>query len=58
MGGKIREELSRELAAIDDMVEIITGRCVHDRITDAMLREILEATENMKGLLADAGVTA
>lgn len=51
MSTETREELSRELFAIDDMIEIITGRCKPDRITDAMLREIMDTTENMRKIL-------
>lgn len=49
----MKNQILKELAALDDMLSIVIERSNGDRVTDAMLREMLETTESLKRLVED-----
>lgn len=47
----MKEQILKEIAALDDMLNIVIERSSGDRITDVLLREMLETTDSLKGLV-------
>ena len=41
-------KIRAEIAALDDMIQILVERCTGDRIVDAILREMMDTTESLK----------
>lgn len=59
MNQELKNKIENEVAEISDMVEIIAGRCRStDRVTDALLRAILDSTEYLRGVLTEMDVQA
>lgn len=47
------EIILREVSVIDEAIAIICERLTPDRISDALLREVMDCTTNIKEALAD-----
>lgn len=47
------ETVLREISVIDEAVAIICDRVKLDRISDALLREVMDCTANIKEVLTD-----
>lgn len=47
------ETVLKEIAVIDEAVAIICDRVKLDRISDALLREVMDCTANIKEVLTD-----
>lgn len=47
------ETVLKEIAVIDEAVAIICDRVKLDRISDALLREVMDCTTNIKEALTD-----
>lgn len=59
MNQELKNKIENEVAEISDMAEIIAGRCRStDRVTDALLRAILDSTDYLRGILTGMEVQA
>lgn len=59
MNQELKNRIENEIAEISDMVGIIAGRCrSNDRVTDALLRAILDSTDYLRGILTGMEVQA